>query len=233
MRSVPQDDLSTKARIRDAAIRLYARDGFSRTSLRAIATEAGVSPGLLIHHFGSAAGLREACDTHILGLSLERATTEVHPEGIRNLIQEFSSDPGRFTQEMDYLRHALLEGSETSAVLFQHLVDLSEEVILAGVEAGTVHRFSNPRGVAVLLTLTSLSTLAFGPFAAQALGMEDNWQNVLQRIGEPGLELYTHGFYTSDAFLTAFREAGATQQQSSPESQNGSQEAPDGTHHQR
>jgi len=233
MRSTQSDDLSTKARIRDAAILLYARDGFARTSLRAIAAEAGVSPGLLIHHFGSAAGLREACDTHILGLSFQRAATEVQPEGVRNLMEDFAADPTRYTQEMDYIRHALLEGSATSAALFQHLVDLSEEVIHTGIEAGTVHRFSDVRGVAVLITLTSLGTLAFGPFAAQALGMENGWQNILQRVGGPGLELYTHGFYTSDASLTAFREAGAAQQTPSSESQNGTQEAPDGTHHQR
>src|SRR3712207_8086528 len=51
-RSSADDDLTGRARIRDAAIRRFAVDGFG-TSVRAIAADAGVSPGLVIHHFGS------------------------------------------------------------------------------------------------------------------------------------------------------------------------------------
>ncbi|MDP5227973.1 MULTISPECIES: TetR family transcriptional regulator [Arthrobacter] len=207
MRSAPEDDLTTKARIRDAAIRLYARDGFTKTSLRAIATEAGVSPGLLIHHFGSAAGLREACDKQVLGVTTERASTKMHPHGLKDLMSEFTRNPDGYTLEMDYLRQALLEGTATSAALFQHLVELSETVIRAGIEDGTVRPFEDVRGVAVLTAFSSVGSLAFGPYAAEALGLDGGWQGVLQRIGGPGLELYTHGFYTTDAFLTAYREA--------------------------
>ncbi|MDQ0709783.1 AcrR family transcriptional regulator [Arthrobacter woluwensis] len=207
MRSAPQNDLTTKARIRDTAIRLYARDGFAKTSLRAIATEAGVSPGLLIHHFGSAAGLREACDEQVLGVTTERASSKMRPGGLKHLMAEFNRNPEGYTLEMDYLRQALLEGTATSASLFQHLVELSESVICSGIEDGTVRPFTDIRGVAVLTALTSVGSLAFGPIAAKALGVEGDWQSVMQRIGGPGLELYTHGFYTTDAFLTAYREA--------------------------
>ena len=51
------EDLTTRARIRDAAIGLFGRDGFGPATVRAVASAAGVSPGLVIHHFGSKAGL--------------------------------------------------------------------------------------------------------------------------------------------------------------------------------
>ena len=57
-------DLTTAARIRDAAIELFGSHGFS-VGVRAIAQAAGVSPGLVIHHFGSKDGLRQACDDYI------------------------------------------------------------------------------------------------------------------------------------------------------------------------
>ena len=57
------DDLTTSARIRDAAIAQFGAHGFN-TGVRAIATAAGVSPGLVIHHFGSKDGLRKACDEY-------------------------------------------------------------------------------------------------------------------------------------------------------------------------
>jgi len=66
MRSTPADgDLTTRARIRDVALDRFGRDGFAATGVRAIATGAGVSPGLVLHHFGSKDGLRQECDDHV------------------------------------------------------------------------------------------------------------------------------------------------------------------------
>jgi TetR/AcrR family transcriptional regulator, regulator of cefoperazone and chloramphenicol sensitivity len=59
------DDLTAQARIRDAAIRLFADRGYPGTSIRDVARSAGVSPGLVQHHYGSKEGLRHACDVHV------------------------------------------------------------------------------------------------------------------------------------------------------------------------
>jgi len=56
------EDLTARARIRDAALWHFAEEGFSRATIRDIAATAGVSPGLVRHHFGSKEGLRDACD---------------------------------------------------------------------------------------------------------------------------------------------------------------------------
>ena len=45
---------------------MIGRTGFAGTTVRAIAAEVGVSPALLLHHFGSKDGLRDACDDHVL-----------------------------------------------------------------------------------------------------------------------------------------------------------------------
>jgi TetR/AcrR family transcriptional regulator, regulator of cefoperazone and chloramphenicol sensitivity len=55
-------DLTARARIRDAAIELFAERGIGPATIRDIAERAGVSSGLLRHHFGSKEGLRDACD---------------------------------------------------------------------------------------------------------------------------------------------------------------------------
>jgi TetR/AcrR family transcriptional regulator, regulator of cefoperazone and chloramphenicol sensitivity len=60
-----EEDLTARAKIRDAAFRLFADEGYRGTSIRDVARAAGVSPGLVQHHFGSKAGLREACDAHV------------------------------------------------------------------------------------------------------------------------------------------------------------------------
>ena len=64
----PRADLTARARIRDAALERFAEDGFDGATIRGIAAAAGVSPGLVQHHFGSKEGLRQACDDAVLEL---------------------------------------------------------------------------------------------------------------------------------------------------------------------
>src|SRR5689334_166863 len=58
-------DLTAKARIRDQALLLFAERGPDTVTVRDVASAAEVSPGLVMHHFGSKAGLREAVDEHV------------------------------------------------------------------------------------------------------------------------------------------------------------------------
>ena len=60
-----QTDLTGRARLRDAAIEGFAAQGFGE-SLRTIAARAGVSAGLVRHHFGSKEALRAECDATVL-----------------------------------------------------------------------------------------------------------------------------------------------------------------------
>jgi AcrR family transcriptional regulator len=43
----------TRARIADAARRRFASDGYDRTTIRGVATDAGVDPALVMHYFGT------------------------------------------------------------------------------------------------------------------------------------------------------------------------------------
>ena len=48
---------ATEARILANARQLFAENGYDRTTIRAVATAAGVDPGLVMHYFGSKAEL--------------------------------------------------------------------------------------------------------------------------------------------------------------------------------
>ena len=60
MVNTPVSDLTGRARIRESALRLYGAHGAEAVSLRKVAREAGATPGLVTHHFGSRAGLYRA-----------------------------------------------------------------------------------------------------------------------------------------------------------------------------
>src|SRR5690625_1266116 len=76
MCSASRGDLTARARIRDAAIECFGQQGFG-VSVRAIAEHAGVSAGLVIHHFGTKTRLREACDSHVRQLIMDSKSAEL------------------------------------------------------------------------------------------------------------------------------------------------------------
>ncbi|MBM7366094.1 TetR/AcrR family transcriptional regulator [Gordonia hydrophobica] len=55
-------DLTAKAKIRNAALDMYAAHGEDRVSMRAVAAAAGVTVGLVQHHFKTKDGLRRAVE---------------------------------------------------------------------------------------------------------------------------------------------------------------------------
>jgi TetR/AcrR family transcriptional regulator, regulator of cefoperazone and chloramphenicol sensitivity len=70
------EDLTARARIREAALTHFASEGYERATIRGIAQTAGVSPGLLRHHYGSKEALREACDAYVFEI-LHRVNTQL------------------------------------------------------------------------------------------------------------------------------------------------------------
>lgn len=122
------EDLTARARIRNAALRHFADCGFDRATIRDIARAAGVSPGLVRHHFGSKDELRKACDAYALDALhayIERAMTD---EGLNDpkLIAE-ARDPLHPYQQ--YLARALIDGSEAAAQIFDEMVAMTEQIL--------------------------------------------------------------------------------------------------------
>ena len=114
-------DLTARARIREAALKHFADDGYERATVRAIARSAGVSPGLLRHHYGSKEELRSACDDyvfetlhHINEQLLEDATSGA---GTRQMSKRF----GR------YVARSLADGSATAGPIFDEMVAMTEQ----------------------------------------------------------------------------------------------------------
>jgi len=74
-------DLTGRARIRHAALALFAAEGYAQTSLRSIAQRAQVSLALIAHHFGSKHQLRDAVDKWVLAIFEKAAADAALGEG--------------------------------------------------------------------------------------------------------------------------------------------------------
>lgn len=203
------EDLSTQARIRNAAVEHFARDGFQKTSLRAIAASAGVSAALVIHHYGSKEKLRAVCDEYVLNVLIRRSRDDAQPAGMADVLREFLEDPDEYRQHVQYMARAIEEDAESARTFVTAMVDEAEAIVRAGVEDGTMRPTNDPRALAVLNVLISLATLTMPPPLARALGAERFGPEVLQRMTLPTLELYTHGLYTDDTALEAAKKAWA------------------------
>jgi TetR/AcrR family transcriptional regulator, regulator of cefoperazone and chloramphenicol sensitivity len=142
-----EHELTGKARIREAALERFAADGIAATSLRGIAQEAGVSPALVIHHFGSKEGLCRAVDETVVK-RIESALAEVPIQGSggevferrREVITELLQGQPVLC---DYIGRALSEDTEASAALFHRLFE-SASRDHALVKAGVMRAKSDP-----------------------------------------------------------------------------------------
>lgn len=128
-------DLTARARIRDAAIECFANDGFD-TTFRTIAVRAGVSPGLISHHFGSKATLRAACDSEVLRrYRAVKSDAIAHPSA--HLLEGLTA-PGASATVLVYILRAIHAGGASGRDFLRHLTDDARPIMTESVASGLV-----------------------------------------------------------------------------------------------
>ncbi|WP_424535159.1 TetR/AcrR family transcriptional regulator [Sphaerisporangium viridialbum] len=160
------EDLTARARIRDVALRLFAERGIEGTTIRDIAKEAGVSGGLIRHHFGSKEGLREACDEHMLDRMM-RIKEGMLRGGTRDTGMFLSVHP-TVLLGYRYFARAMVDGSPAAATTFDDMVELGEKWLATH---GPDHT-SDPRAYAAVLVAMQAGLLVLHDHVSRALGAD-------------------------------------------------------------
>jgi AcrR family transcriptional regulator len=201
-------------RIRDAAVARFGRDGFG-ANVRAIAADAGVSPALVIHHFGSKDALRAACDAHVHAVireSKSRAMSELSPSQTIALLATVE----QYSDVFAYMVRSIMDGGPAAAQFVDGLVDDTAAYLAAGVAAGTVRPSRDPQGRARALVASTVGTLVMAQLdgaAGRAVAPTDKPAEAIVAMAEramlAGLELYTHGLFTDSSYLDAYLEGHA------------------------
>ncbi|MDA8101343.1 MAG: helix-turn-helix domain containing protein [Nitrospiraceae bacterium] len=182
----PYEDLTARARIRDAAIALFAEHGIEATSIRDIATRAGVSGGLIRHHFGSKAGLRRTCDVYVLDRFMQIKQAAISDGRLAGDPFLTSTQPD-FLLYWRYFAQSLLDGSQAADGILAELVDLAQRWIEEHGSTG----ITNPRTYAALLVATELGVLVMREQIFRDLGGD-----LLGREGDLGLAMAKLEFYS-------------------------------------
>lgn len=196
-------DKTARARIRDAALLLFGRDGFASTTVRRVAEEAGVSAALVIHHYGSKEGLREACDRYVSQELVDSGREELDRDLVGTM-REWLIDTERYKPALDYLVRMLTsEDSQAGAALFDALLAQTQTMLTESAAAGQVRGSEDATALAVVLATHALAPLVLGSHVGRALGGVDLDAASLTRYMLPALEIYTRGLYLSSDYLDA------------------------------
>ncbi len=194
-------DLTARARIRDAAITCFAQQGFD-TPFRTIAERAGVSPGLITHHFRSKDVLRAECDAEVLRRYQALKTTAIGDPS-RFLIANLT-EPGPAAELTVYLLRAIHAGGRPAEEFLERLIDNARELMAAGVESGLVRPSRDEEARLRLLTYQTMGALLIQLLLAKDSTPNEFVTSVIdaQRAQVlPLLEMFTEGFLATPRML--------------------------------
>jgi len=194
------DDLTARARIREAALRHFAEEGFERATIRGIAKTAKVSPGLLRHHYGSKDELRKACDDYVFEMLHAINGQLLDDPGGSARVQRLSKRFGR------YIARSLVDGSPTVGVIFDEMVNLTEQWLARADDTRSDPPMVDRRIRAALVTAMAVGIPLLHEHVSRALGV-DMFAPEGDRLMALGLlDIYSHAII--DEKTTAAAAAG-------------------------
>lgn len=162
----PAEDLTARARIRDAALEVFAERGAAGARLKDVAEAAGVSIGLVQHHFGTKEELRRACDQHVMETVVRGAADGVaDPEALAALLD--GSERG-----IRYLARALVDGTPAAAAFFSAATGVTAEFLSASWPERFPAGSPRARAAAAAMTAMHTSTIVMHEHLSRELGVD-------------------------------------------------------------
>ncbi len=196
-RPVAFEDLTARARIREAALEHFARDGYDRATIRAIAQTAGVSPGLLRHHYGSKEDLREACDHHVFEM-LHRVNAQLLADpGATAQTQQASKPFGR------YVARSLADGSPSGGPIFDELVTMTEAWLVRADDSRTDTPTVDRRVRAALVTAMKIGIPLLHEHVSRVIGTDVFGPEGDRLAALAFLDIYSHALIDEDVATSA------------------------------
>ena len=177
---------------------LFAERGYADVTVRQIASTAGVSPALVIHHYGSKENLRAVLEERVAAFveSMLADLDRVPEEGGSASVAELFAD--RLEREpamAGYIRRLLVDGGPAGVALFERLYQVTRAGMQALEKAGAVRpSHDEPIRDAFLLS-NDLAMLLFRPHLSQVVGIDPLSRDGLARWSAEVIDVYTAGVF--------------------------------------
>ncbi|BDU17604.1 TetR/AcrR family transcriptional regulator [Lysobacter auxotrophicus] len=186
------DGPDLRERLLDAAIACFVREGIAGTSLRTIASEAGVTPALLHYYFGDKVQLQEAVISERVLPAFQQLREPLAAAGddVAGLIAAFVNGVGRVVAAHPWLpplwvREVLCEGGALRDVLFERIGPQLPQMMTArfaqAQARGEINEDLDPRLLMVSLVGLTLFPAAGAPIWRRLLQADDLDFDALRR----------------------------------------------------
>ncbi|MEU4191759.1 TetR family transcriptional regulator [Kribbella sp. NPDC026611] len=197
-------DLTAKAHIRNAALRLFAERGHDAVTVREIASVAGVSPALVVHHFGSKEGLRSAVDEYA-----GRAFDALFAMDEQELAEAMTGDNWVSIGELfarafppgsplpAYLRRLLLTNDPAGAALFGRWFAQTRQLLETMNQLGATRPSGDPAVRAAFLLVNDLAVLLLRNQVAAAIGVDPLTPQGMTRWAKEVTAVYQDGAFAT------------------------------------
>lgn len=180
-------------------MRVFAARGIASTSLREVAKEVGVSPALVVHHFGGKEGLVAAVDEAAVrefGDAYAAGEPAEGPELLRRRAEQTAGVMRERPEVCAYLGRALVENTPGSAGLFRLMIQGGRAEIDSLAEKGALREDADRLWATLQHFFLIWAPLSFRALLEQealegSLLDEDN----LRRWSEANVELFEGGLY--------------------------------------
>lgn len=156
-----------RSQLIDSAIRAVAAHGHKGATVRIIADDAAVTPGLIKHHFATKARLFEEADHVVASRFIEAMTTPTDnlsaDDTINAIAGQLSALIGAEPELRGYVRRSLLEGTPSGAAIFDQLVEVTMEQFHKHLPEQTTTNHDLRWSAAQVVSI-NLAGLIFEPF---------------------------------------------------------------------
>ncbi|HET9970842.1 MAG TPA: TetR family transcriptional regulator [Streptosporangiaceae bacterium] len=199
---IARDDLRAAAVIRETAMRLFAERGAVAVTVREIAAAAGVSAGLVMHHYGSKDGLKDAVDRHAVAFFEEMISEFARlgeEDGSASLAELFAARLENEPVMVDYIRRLLLDGGGAADALFGKLLDATVAGMRSLSEAGVIRPARDERLRAAFLLSNDLSLVLLRRQIALATGTDPLTREGLGLWTAVVMDVYASGIFAPPA----------------------------------
>jgi AcrR family transcriptional regulator len=204
MSSTADEDLTARATIRNAALRLFAERGPDAVTVREIAAQAGVSAALVVHHFGSKDGLRAEVDAfaaRAFDAIFEVLPTEELAEMLAggaatgSLAEAFARGFPPGSPLPAYLRRLLLVNDPAGAALFGRWFAATRGLLDSLVEMGVARPCEDPDVRAAFFLVNDLALILLRNPIAVAIGTDPLTPEGIERWAREATVVYAEGAF--------------------------------------
>jgi AcrR family transcriptional regulator len=197
---VSDQDLTAVARIRNAALEGFARDGVAATSIRDVAKAADVSAGLVQHHFRTKGDLERAVNEYVVQIATEAyegfeestatATTDELLHAMGERITEFVRE---HRSALLYVIRSAAQGEEAGLNIFDAFYAIIDAQVQRLAEEGALRDDVDRLWVGLHVVIFNLGTALLEPAINRHLAGSFRDPDELERWNRAATEVMHNG----------------------------------------